>query len=82
MSELYSQSFPSGVGVDGEDVVVDGRDVHHPVDDQWVSLEDVLRFAARAQTREPGAPELGDVTGIDLVQSRVALVIELLALTG
>ena len=66
----------AGLGVEGGDVVVPCRDVHDPLVDDRGRLLGVLRGAAGAEMRPPDALQLTDVRGVDLVQRRVPLVLD------
>ena len=66
----------TGLRVEGEDVVVASGDVHDAVDYDWIGFEAVLRAQTRMQPRHPHASELGDVGRVDLIERRIALVVE------
>ena len=70
-----SHRISTGLGIEREDVVVAGADVHDAVFDERRRL--VRIFAAEPGAFEaghPGSLELLDVGGVDLLQRRIALV--------
>ena len=64
----------SGRGVEREDVVVSGRDVHHALVDDRRCLLRVRARAAALQVDLPGELQLADVRRVDSTQRRVAIV--------
>src|SRR3954447_19173608 len=70
---VLPQRLP-GRGIEGEDVVVARRDVHHALVDDGCRLLGVEARPAGLQMHLPGELEVRCVRGIDLRQRRVALV--------
>src|SRR6516164_10880077 len=65
----------TGLGIEREDIVVAGADVHDAVFDERGRLERVFTAKPGAlEAGHPGSLELLDVGGVDLLQRRIALV--------
>ena len=65
----------AALGIEREDIIVAGNHIHDAVFDEWSRLERI--FATKPGSFEaghPGSLELLDVTGVDLLQRRIALV--------